>query len=610
MIASPAAGCIAPEVTSNTGAPLSIPIWPSSAIPVRLPFDSTSLALFALASGYDPDSVHNTRSSLPSDLSKLNQEFRQSLAGGLRDNTMGSYSVHVNHYRQLCEARNLPALPLTYERIAEYCFYHIVFKPFPPNKAHGNYHSTNALKQVCAALTGYAFSQGSPPLNVDESKALSTYCNRTLPRAYPPGTTPRYPVRLALLEEARVAREARAAADPSLAWAALRDTTYFMVAHQGLFRRTELINMRSSDIRFAFRSGNPSPVSITLTIRVAKTSNVSIEDGEQPVQLDARPDTPTYCCVSHLIRWFKTLNLIDGSYRVLEDRTLWPALPLRLSYPTTGSAMLAILRSDMKAVGVPIELLPFFTNHGLRTGGAQDFFNSQVDREALLLHGRWKSLAWLSYLKLSPESTALPLSLGKIALTSEPSLVGKALASDAARRIDRIFALKSTASSVLNLTSSPLGLPPSDHFPSPTSVVDLNSFSFKPSVGLPPKRSRITPPSKAATLALIDRSSPIQPEINTGLSLASSAIALNLSPILDSDLQTSGPSLANSAPSPVTVSLDRLLPEISPVVGSNQTRALFVPRQPNALISAPPAGTSRIRTPNYKFLARDFVYEK
>jgi hypothetical protein len=102
--------------------------------------------------------------------------------------------------------------------------------------------------------------------------------------------------------------------------------------------------------------------------------------------------------------------------------------------------MLAILKSDMKAVGVPVELLPYFTNHGLRTGGAQDFFNSQVNREALLLlHGRWKSLAWLSYLKLSPESSALPLSLGKIALTSEPSLVGKALASDAAHRIDRIF---------------------------------------------------------------------------------------------------------------------------------------------------------------------------
>jgi hypothetical protein len=113
-------GCIAPEVTSNTGAPPSIPNWPPSAIPVKLPFDSTSLALFALASGYDPESVHNTRSALPSDLSKLNQEFRQSLAGGLRDNTMGSFSVHVNHYRQLCEARNLPALPLTYERIAEY----------------------------------------------------------------------------------------------------------------------------------------------------------------------------------------------------------------------------------------------------------------------------------------------------------------------------------------------------------------------------------------------------------------------------------------------------------------------------------------------------------
>jgi hypothetical protein len=37
---------------------------------------------------------------------------------------------------------------------------------------------------------------------------------------------------------------------------------------------------------------------------------------------------------------------------------------------------------------------------------------------------------------------------------------------------------------------------------------------------------------------------------------------------------------------------------------------LFVPSLPNTLISAPPAGTSRVRTPNYKFLAQDFVYEK
>ncbi len=92
--------------------------------------------------------------------------------------------------------------------------------------------------------------------------------------------------------------------------------------------------------------------------------------------------------------------------------------------------------------------------------------------------------------------------------------------------------------------------------------------------------------------------------------MTSSAIALNLSPILDSDLQTSGPSLADSTPSPVIVSLDRLLPEISLGVGSNQTLALFVPRVPNALVSAPPSGASRTRTPNYKFKAHDFVYEK
>lgn len=184
------------------------------------------------------------------------------------------------------------------------------------------------------------------------------------------------------------------------------------------------------------------------------------------------------------------------------------------------------------------------------------------------------------------------------------------MASDAARRINRIFALKSIVSSDLNLTSSPLGLPPSDHFSSPTSAAALNSFSFKPSVGVPAKRLRFTSPSKEPALALIERSSPIQLEINTGLLLTSLAIALNLSPIRDFDLQTSGPSLGDSTPSPVIVSLDRLLPEISLDVGSNQTLALFVPRVPNALISAPPRGASRARTPNYKFKAHDFVSEK
>ena len=167
--------------------------------------------------------------------------------------------------------------------------------------------------------------------------------------------------------------------------------------------------------------------------------------------------------------------------------------------------MQEILRSDMKAVGVPDQLLRFFTNHGLRTGGAQDFFNSLADPKVIIMVGRWKSSACPDYLKVSPESAPLPLVLSNIALTSEPSVHGKRLASDSTNDINRFFAGLPAARN--SLVASPLLVSPIDPFPPVTGIVQTDicqtgitaiaSFTFKPKTGSSyslVKRPRTSPP--------------------------------------------------------------------------------------------------------------------
>ena len=84
--------------------------------------------------------------------------------------------------------------------------------------------------------------------------------------------------------------------------------------------------MLSSDITFNRRSSGQAPVSVTFIIREAKTSDLLMNRGEQPITLDVRPDYPTYCPVSKTIEWLRMLRLLDVNFQITKSRTIWPTV--------------------------------------------------------------------------------------------------------------------------------------------------------------------------------------------------------------------------------------------------------------------------------------------
>ncbi len=166
---------------------------------------------------------------------------------------------------------------------------------------------------------GYAQSSEQYSLNESEEAALSKYCHKSLPKLAPPAHVHRFGIRLVMLEKARMFRESAVESDHSLLWVSKRSTLYPLLAHQGLFRASELAAMLSSDITFNRRSSGEAPVSVTFIIREAKTSDLLMNRGEQPITLDVRPDHPTYCPVSKTVEWLRMLRLLDANFQITKS---------------------------------------------------------------------------------------------------------------------------------------------------------------------------------------------------------------------------------------------------------------------------------------------------
>ena len=393
---------------------------PPYRLPSRLALTSeSSLDLIFKSRSYDPSSFLRIRTSVAPGLSmsSIMPGFEKSHSVTLDDDTSGSYQVHINDYLQVCIALNDSPLPLTYFRLSRYCYYYIFLKPHPKDKPNAKVlHTVNTLPQVCAALKGFARGSDQYSLNDEEEAALGSYCNKALPKLAPPPYVHRFGIRLVMLEKARVYREAAAEANPSLLWASKRNTLYPLLAHQGLFRASELAAMSSSDITFNRRSESGEPVSITFIIRDAKTSKRRRNKGEQPVNLDARPDHPTYCPVAKTFEWLRLINLIDDSYNIKERRTIWPVDPHSLDVCLIKKNLLLALREDLRAIGVPAHLLPLVTGHGLRTGGSCDLEDSGNSREHINRLGRWTSEAWRLYSHSSFETPPMVLIVSPLIL--------------------------------------------------------------------------------------------------------------------------------------------------------------------------------------------------
>jgi len=169
-----------------------------------------------------------------------------------------------------------------------------------------------------------------------------------------------------------------------------------VVAHDGLLRAGELLNLRWGDVEWA--EGGDA----TLLVRVSKTTH------DRPAESVALvdyviPDLPCHFSGARLLREYMRHRSADGSQD--PDAFLFPARPgSRASAPATRKRQFVSRVQDLLAAAGFVSAE--FSGHSFRSGGATDLWAAGVDPRSIQLQGRWRSDAFWLYVRDNPAEHA------------------------------------------------------------------------------------------------------------------------------------------------------------------------------------------------------------
>lgn len=520
---------------SSSGLNSSVVVLPPSASSGHK--QPSSQAVLTAMRGYTESSFKHSRVSVDPLLvnaSSFRPLFMASLGSVLKASSVSKYNSAVNGFRHYCIATGLEwtevrcDVRVTLDLLASYCYYYVGIKPHSMDKPGFKvFHSTNSLSGIYSGVKEWAEAESRFDMNQREVDAFFDYIKVALPRIYPPSSEPRVPIRLDMLVRAWNIRGSHVKSINEK-WLALRDKTYCLLAHQGLFRTEELRNMLGSDIYFSRSDTTAHPISVTFIIREAKTSNKSVLAGEQKVHLPYRPLNADICPVTNLLLWLRTLKMVDHDFRLTSELTLWPTSLTTVRTVIHRDDILSNLRSDMSLIGVPADQLHNITAHGLRTGGTCDYRDSGADPHSIIQHGRWSSEAYRRYFATSHETSASILQLRVIPLARPTGqlMEGKVYAGDSSNQILMGIAAASTSTSPESTSDVPSVLV--------SSSASQLSRAAQPALGLSLSKLENITLVRSFTFSPI-----VNPEVRKRTLLSSGLIGpnstLTVSPIQDVD---------------------------------------------------------------------------
>ena len=205
-------------------------------------------------------------------------------------------------------------------------------------------------------------------------KRYITRVRRGLEKLYAPVVRSKMPMTLGRLEAALPAFNLLAPWDFQL-------LTMAYVAHDGLLRAGELVNLRWEDVTFE------TDGTVRLTIRESKVSLV-----EEYAYFSPYERSGVAFCGSSLLKWYMEHRASTGTIR-----------PAGWLFPSASGAKLAKARfvTDFQAK-LDLARLPGredFSGHSFRAGGATDLFDGGAPSRIVQLSGRWRSEAYLLYIR-------------------------------------------------------------------------------------------------------------------------------------------------------------------------------------------------------------------
>lgn len=171
--------------------------------------------------------------------------------------------------------------------------------------------------------------------------------------------------------------------------------TMARLAHDALLRGGELVKLRLCDLEW-----NADRTRVDITIHYSKCNKTA--HPERVRLQDYGPRSAT----AHLRAY------VDAMVGLKSHMPLWPTISLagavQPAKAVSKATFVAIARQLLTHAGFPASK---YSGHSYRSGGATDLWDSNRCRPyAIKLHGRWKSDAYLLYIRDNPNRTATEVS--------------------------------------------------------------------------------------------------------------------------------------------------------------------------------------------------------
>ena len=270
------------------------------------------------------------------------------IEGAYAPSTIRAYRANFERFIQFCEKCNADALPANASDVAQYI----------AQLTKSGLKSSSIRIAVASVSSIHKLNCLSDPTQHPDVKIELRRMHRTLGRS----------CQQAFGITAPILEKMIAVTDNNLR--GIRDRALVLLAYDSMFRRSELVSLRVTDINFN-QTENVSEMKIRL--RKSKTDQ----------ELQGRWIFLSKRSTDAITHWLSHAKIVDGFlFRGVNNA-------IDIAHELNGSQINRIYKRLAKKAKLPREILNQISGHSMRVGAAQDLLTSGATLPMIMKKGRW-----------------------------------------------------------------------------------------------------------------------------------------------------------------------------------------------------------------------------
>ena len=315
------------------------------------------------------------------DIHSLDHAVRSYYSAGLAKSTHKTYSVAEKRYVAFCEAFNLKPFPTSESTL---CYF------VACTGQEGLAHST--IKTYLSGIRQTQISLGLPDPHVESLPRLQQIIRgiKVVRGQEGKASRSRLPITPQILKQMQVVLNNRGNSfDNVMLWAACT-TTFFSFCRSGEVTTNP---PGSYDPNTHLSYGNlsvdnaDSPKVLALQLKVSKT-----DQGRRGVKVVIGKTGDALCPVTAMLRYLRLRGSHSGPLFIWQNKT-----------PLSRAALVSAVRAILIEANLPADK---FAGHSFRIGAASTAAAAGIQDSQIQTLGRWKSSAYLLYVRTDPQELA------------------------------------------------------------------------------------------------------------------------------------------------------------------------------------------------------------